>query len=191
MITGKKIGLGRAAGAHGYSLAEVVVTVGIISILAALSIPALRYTMNSKALAAAGREVYGALRLAQLNAVRENRNCALLFTATGYQLFLDLDKNYTFSSGDRWLGAEMPWAKSNSQVNAEVSGFVSSGTGRAVAFRPSMAPARPSGGGGLPNGTITLKNPRMASEMRVCVGTAGSVRLTRCRIGAPNGCDCR
>ncbi len=184
-----KNGWAKIRAEHGYSLAEVMVVVSIIAILAAAAVPAVQYARASRSLAAAGREAYGALRLAQTNAVRENRNCAVLFdNANGYRLFVDENRDYTFNLTDRWLGARELW-DANGNVTATTTGFIASGAGVAVAFRPSMIPAQ-GPGGGFPNGTLTFGHPGVASEMRVCVGVSGSVRLTRCRVGAPAGCDC-
>jgi prepilin-type N-terminal cleavage/methylation domain-containing protein len=71
----------RAAGAHGYTLIEVVFAAGLIAVLAAAAIPQLSAGLEHSRTVGAARYLASRLALARAQAVVRSANVALLLTA--------------------------------------------------------------------------------------------------------------
>jgi type IV fimbrial biogenesis protein FimT len=76
-------------GQKGFSLAELMVVIALIAIIAALALPSLVGQVPGARLRGAGDNLRGDLQLARARAVRDAAPVALLITATGYSLFTD------------------------------------------------------------------------------------------------------
>jgi type IV fimbrial biogenesis protein FimT len=73
----------------GFSLFELMTTIGIIAVLAAIAIPNVIAWRSGSKLQSAVENLRGDMQLAKLKAVQENGAVAVLFTANGYQVFTD------------------------------------------------------------------------------------------------------
>ena len=75
------IRLRRSRCQKGYTLAELIAVVGIIGILAVVTIPRFVKISQRQRLTSAAHEVQQALLAARMRAVRANQNASLVFTA--------------------------------------------------------------------------------------------------------------
>jgi len=75
----------------GFSLVELMVVLAVLVILASIAVPAYTVWVPNYKLKAAAREVYSALQLAKLRAVKENTNVVIWFdiNTNRYRAFLD------------------------------------------------------------------------------------------------------
>ncbi|HZC64949.1 MAG TPA: GspH/FimT family pseudopilin [Candidatus Dormibacteraeota bacterium] len=90
-----------AAGA-GFSILELVVSIGVLLVLTAISVPSLsrafaRYQMND-----AASRLAGTLKLARFEAIRLNKlvNCQIQQTATGWIVYSDVNRNQQLDTGE-------------------------------------------------------------------------------------------
>ncbi len=73
----------------GFTIIELAITIAIAGILSAIAIPNyLVWRANSK-LIGASHNLRGDLEKAKLKAIRENDTVAVLFTTSGYTIFID------------------------------------------------------------------------------------------------------
>ena len=73
----------------GFSLMELMTTIAIIGLLAAIAIPNMIGWRSGAKLRGAVENLRGDLQLAKLTAVRENGPVAVLFSDNGCQVFID------------------------------------------------------------------------------------------------------
>jgi type IV fimbrial biogenesis protein FimT len=76
-------------GQKGFSLAELMVVIALIAIIAALALPNLAGQVSDSKLRGAGDNLRGDLQIARARAVRDAVPVALAFTAAGYSIFTD------------------------------------------------------------------------------------------------------
>lgn len=78
-------------GTAGFSLVELMVVLAVLVILASIAVPAYTVWVPNYKLKTAAREVYSALQLAKLRAVKENANVVIWFdtNTNSYRAFLD------------------------------------------------------------------------------------------------------
>jgi prepilin-type N-terminal cleavage/methylation domain-containing protein len=135
--TAKKIGC-------GFSLIEMMITVAILLVLAAILIPLSSNTISFVKLRYSATGLGGLIQRARIEAARKNTFYSIAQTALSggvVAYFVDLDKNNTYSSGD-------PLVAMGSQINVHAG--TGSGAPGETAFAASLNFAF-DGSGVLPN----------------------------------------
>lgn len=90
----------RLWGQAGFSLTEVMIVLGILSILAAIAIPSFMNWLPRYRLKAGARDLYSNLQKARIGAIKSNKQWAIVFDAAGdrYHLCSDPGGDNTWSS---------------------------------------------------------------------------------------------
>jgi type IV fimbrial biogenesis protein FimT len=79
----RKAGGIRCAGASGFTLVEMLMTMAIAAIVMALAVPSFRYVTNSNRIAGEINGLLGDLQLARAEAIKEGRNVTVCVSANG------------------------------------------------------------------------------------------------------------
>ena len=78
---------------HGLTLMEVLVVIFLIAITSTFAVPGIMKWREAGKLRGAAENLKGDLELAKLRAIQENGAVAVQFSADGYTIFIDIDKN--------------------------------------------------------------------------------------------------
>lgn len=73
----------------GFTIYELLTVIAIIAIMASIAIPNMISWRNDAKLRSASTIIRGDLQLAKLRALRENTIVVMIFTASGYNIFID------------------------------------------------------------------------------------------------------
>lgn len=73
----------------GFTIYELLTVIAIIAIMASIAIPNMISWRNDAKLRSASTIIRGDLQLAKLRALRENTIVVMIFTASGYSIFID------------------------------------------------------------------------------------------------------
>jgi len=90
----------------GFTLTELMVTIGVFAILAGIAIPAFSGWLPKYRLKSAARELYSDFQLAKITAIRSSVRCAIRFNHTvegsvyDYVLFQDDNNNLVWDTGE-------------------------------------------------------------------------------------------
>ncbi len=169
----------------GYSIAELVTVLAVISVLMAVSAPSLhRWYLNSGCNSAA-RDLYGAMIHAKEEAVMRNINCAVTFnqqigaTTYTYIIYDDADTDCEYDPGETIIFQKLQLPTSVSFDPAQGGGdgltFADNDDGYpTIVFRPNAIPT--GNGGGFTSGTAFLINTN-GLRHSVVVGQAGNISI--------------
>ena len=89
----------------GFTLMEVMIVIAIISVLAAIATPNYIAFRNNRQVTRAAGDVYSALQLAKMTAIKDNTSVNVLFvpgtgSAGTYRVFEDINGDNVFNTGD-------------------------------------------------------------------------------------------
>lgn len=89
----------------GLTLTEVVVTLSILGIMAAISVPSYISWLPRHRLQTSTRQIYDDLNLAKIRAVKNNTDACITFNtvAETYTVFLDPDGSSSWTAGDTMI----------------------------------------------------------------------------------------
>jgi Tfp pilus assembly protein FimT len=82
----------------GFSLLELVITMGVIVAMGAAVIPNINTSIQNYRLSASAQEIASQVQSARLRAVRGNAMCTFLMSASGRQFGIDVDGDGNISS---------------------------------------------------------------------------------------------
>jgi type IV fimbrial biogenesis protein FimT len=107
---------------EGFTLLEMMVVVAIVGIIVVISISNIISLLPGYRLKSAARDIYSNFQLANLGAVRENKNWAVVFdvTANPGRYFVCSDNN-----GDGWNGPPVMGGNDNLEKTVNLSDYKS------------------------------------------------------------------
>ena len=158
---------------NGFTIYELLTVIGIIAILSVIAIPNMISWRSEAKLRSASNALKADLQKAKLIALREKAIVAVLFSASGYKIFLDDGVN----SGDWNLDADESLIE-NRQLPTGVSIALPTTFGspyNRIRFNGRGLPdsATLTGDGGL-SGTVSLKNLK-GSQRRITLNRLGRI----------------
>ena len=163
---------------RGFTVIELVVVIGLLMILAAISAPNISRMMAEADFRSDVRFLVGAIKSARMEAVKRNQLCSITFdtNAAGadiYTVYVDNDEDLSFTAGDVVLvnGTFRNAVINNNTLAANAAGDP------ANAFNGRGMPLNAAGGFG--GGTIQMRGgvnaPTMARD--IVMNTVGRLRL--------------
>lgn len=170
----------------GFTLIELMVTLALVVIMAAIAVPSYRDHARNATVSRAAASFIQAVHLARANAIRRSRFTLLALRdkdqgwTAGWRVFTDMNNDKTFTANVDELVYEQGPLADGVQVDLDdnASGTLADGYLR---FDPGGFPR--AANNGASNGTISFVLPDARS---VQVRYSRSGRIRRCYIGAPD-----
>ena len=149
----------------GFTMAEVLVTISILSIMAAISIPTFISWLPTHRLQTSARQIYDDLNLAKMEAVKRNTDVCITFNTANntYRVFVDGDSDgaYTASPPDTILKDKVALEKDVDITGTDFGGTIGFNNRGMTATAP---------------GNINVTNPT-GITMRISVITSGNISI--------------
>jgi len=149
----------------GFTVVELIVTIGIIAIISAMALPNMGGVIKEYKLRNAARQMVSSLQRVKLRAIKENRDAQIKLqqdAGTGlfyYELFIDANDNDTVDAGEAFERVDLDENLTiSSNFANDIFGFTSRGM--------------PSDG----NGTITIKLNENR-KVEIAINAVGNVRV--------------
>lgn len=158
---------GRASSMRGFSLVELFVTLGVLSILTAVSIPLITSTINASRITSSANEFVAALQLARMESIRRNVRVLVCESSDGLSC----------TGGAQWRGWVV-FADRNQNGLVDIDEQINSGRVEAPLI------ARSSGNIGnrilfRSDGLAYLNNQLLNGNMRLCMATTDPAQNAR------------
>jgi len=176
----------------GFTLIEVMVTLIIIAILAAISAPAFTAMAPNMQLKSAARDLFSLLQEAKMLAIKENKNVAVRFGTAGYtsgEPFNDADNDGLYTAAEGFTDTNGDGAYTALRVVVLATDYdhgINFGTGTATKdWNGSDFPDPPTSGitfnsrGSSNTGTIYLDNKNKDTCYAVSTRTTGSLKTRK------------
>ena len=159
---------------RGFSVVELLVSIAIIALIAAVAVPNFINWLPDYRLREATRDLFSNFQKAKLTAVKRNVNTAVCFHSSGYLMFVDSDIDFEKDGAEESI-TQVDWKDyKNVSVNPAAITFDSSSGQPCIAFRPTGIPADK--GGGFASGTTPISNTNDRTS-RVIISQAGFIRM--------------
>lgn len=201
MMKGREDDRSMRGSSTGFTLVEIMVTLAVIALMAALAAPGIILMAPDMALKTAARDLFSRLQEAKMLAIKENEPVTFRITGSYYYIDLDGDENCTLSAVDTFTdsngdgvytrGEPFVDVDANGQYSGEVAinfndyGYgIAKGTGNATANwsgnsckQAELITFKPRGSSN--SGSIYLENRNRDISYAVTVLTAGSIKTRK------------
>jgi type IV fimbrial biogenesis protein FimT len=155
----------------GFSLMELMVTIGVVAILATIAIPNFVEWRSNSQLGRAARDVYSNFQKAKFEAARRNTVVTMTFRAVENDYLVWVDEGAAgYQPGEEIVGP-IPWSS-----YPGVSLDTSEGGGDGLSFPANWVAFTPNGLIQNFGGTVFLNN-EANKKSRIVVSPAGNVRI--------------
>jgi prepilin-type N-terminal cleavage/methylation domain-containing protein len=152
---------------RGFTLTEVVVTLSILGIMAAISVPSYYSWLPRHRLQTSARQIYDDMNLAKIRAVKDNTVVCITYSAgnDNYTIFLDPDGSSSWTAGDTMIKSNVSLENAVDITAANTCGFNNRGLRTTAQTQ-----------------VVRLTNPT-GIIMRIDVNTAGGISVLMSKDG--------
>ncbi len=167
-------GLRRIKAQKGFSVTELMIVIAIIGVGLIIGIPTYNTTIRPTArLNGAGRQLYSDVQFARLQAIKENVQCGIAFSAgPRYTVFRDSNLNSQHDAGEEVIKTVN---LANEYTNVQFD--TSQGGGDGISFTNNSFSIRPRGLA-TNGGRVFLVNDK-GEGREIIVNTMGTVRIVK------------
>ncbi|UHQ54546.1 GspH/FimT family pseudopilin [Microbulbifer sp. YPW16] len=160
---------------QGMTLMELILTVAIMALLAAIAIPNFARQVEQYRTRSTTEEIMAAIQLARTSAVTQNQRATLRNRGSwqaGWQAFTDSNNNGQLDAGERELFSSGPVSGVRVSANQPLRNYISFiGTGEARYAG--------SAGGAFQAGTMEICSESLDSGFSLVLARSGRVRISR------------
>lgn len=165
----------------GFSLSELLIVISIIAVLAAVAIPSIIHAIPNYRLKAAARNAVADFIRTKQEAVKRNKNMAVVFqqpygdTILDYLIFEDSDGDLEYDPGESVFRSVFFSNYRGVQMDTDTTTFARNDDNlKCFAFNPRALPISNSGAMGM--GSLVLEN-KNARQARIIMSTTGRLRI--------------